>query len=368
MKILVTGSDGFVGKNLCLAISERNELQCLPINRSSSEQELRDAISEADVIVHLAGVNRPLDPKEFSEVNADFTQRLCELIVQSSRKLPLVITSSIQAASNNPYGLSKKAAEDAVLAYGLETGSPVRVYRLPNVFGKWCKPNYNSVVATFCHNIANDLPISISDRDVVLSLVHVDDLVAELLFFAECFGSEVGFFDINPVYQATVGEIADQVYSFSHVRENLITEPVGAGFTRALYSTYISYLPSDKFSYSVKKYSDPRGTFVEMLKTKDSGQFSYFSAYPGITRGGHYHHSKTEKFLVIRGKALFKFRHVLTDETYSIVTCGEVPIIVETIPGWAHDITNTGDEEMIVMLWANEIFDRNKPDTIAAGL
>ena len=365
MKLLLTGADGFIGKNLRVAIAEKG-WECLAITRTSSEADLRAAIAEADAVLHLAGVNRPQDPAEFISGNTGFTEMLCTLLAESGRKLPLAITSSIQAERDNPYGLSKKAAEDAVLAYGLKVGAAARVYRLPNVFGKWCKPNYNSAVATFSHNIARGLPVQVNDPAAPLSLVYVDDVVAELLAFATEPGSASGQFPIAPVYQTTVGAVVEQIQAFQGVREHLVTEPVGTGLVRALYSTYVSYLPPKQFSYGVPKYGDPRGVFVEMLKTKDSGQFSFFTAHPGITRGGHYHHSKTEKFLVIKGRALFKFRQILTDETYSLETSGDEPVIVETIPGWAHDITNIGDDEMVVMLWANEIFDRAKPDTIAA--
>ena len=365
MKLLLTGADGFIGKNLRVAIAEKG-WECLAITRTSSEADLRAAIAEADAVLHLAGVNRPQDPAEFISGNTGFTEMLCTLLAESGRKLPLAITSSIQAERDNTYGLSKKAAEDAVLAYGLKVGAAARVYRLPNVFGKWCKPNYNSAVATFSHNIARGLPVQVNDPAAPLSLVYVDDVVAELLAFATEPGSASCQFPIAPVYQTTVGAVVEHIQAFQGVREHLVTEPVGTGLVRALYSTYVSYLPPEQFSYGVPKYGDPRGVFVEMLKTKDSGQFSFFTAHPGITRGGHYHHSKTEKFLVIKGRALFKFRQILTDETYSLETSGDEPVIVETIPGWAHDITNIGDDEMVVMLWANEIFDRAKPDTIAA--
>jgi UDP-2-acetamido-2,6-beta-L-arabino-hexul-4-ose reductase len=365
MKVLVTGADGFIGKNLRVAIGEKG-WHYLAITRASSEADLHAAINEADCVLHLAGVNRPQDLAEFASGNAGVTERLCALLAESGRKLPLAITSSIQAERDNPYGLSKKAAEDAVLAYGAKTGAAARVYRLPNVFGKWCKPNYNSAVATFCHNIARGLPVQVNDPAAALSLVYVDDVVSELLIFATEPGSESDQFPVSPVYQTTVGAMAEQIQAFQGVREHLVTEQVGTGLVRALYSTYVSFLPPEQFSYGVPKYDDPRGVFVEMLKTKDSGQFSFFTAHPGITRGGHYHHSKTEKFLVIKGRALFKFRQIMTDETYSLETSGDEPVIVETIPGWSHDITNIGDDEMVVMLWANEIFDRAKPDTVTA--
>jgi UDP-2-acetamido-2,6-beta-L-arabino-hexul-4-ose reductase len=236
------------------------------------------------------------------------------------------------------------------------------------VFGKWCKPNYNSAVATFCHNIANDLPIKINDGSAELTLVYVDDVVDEFIRVLKNKPAinDTGFCSVPIEYKTTVGELARQVEAFRDSRSSLISERVGTGFVRALYSTYMSYLSPDAFAYEVPKFGDPRGVFVEMLKTQDSGQFSFFTAHPGITRGGHYHHTKTEKFLVIKGRARFGFRHVLTDETYELFTSGEQPTIVETIPGWSHDITNVGKDEMVVMLWANEIFDRDRPDTIAS--
>ena len=240
------------------------------------------------------------------------------------------------------------------------------IYRLPNVFGKWCKPNYNSVVATFCHNIVNDLPITVNDSSAQLKLVYVDDVVNEFINRLSNIVPGLSNGVVEPVYSLTLGELAAQVEQFKACRSSLVVEHVGLGFIRALYATYVSYLPPNRFMYSLPKHGDERGVFVEMLKKKDSGQFSYFNAHPGVTRGGHYHHTKTEKFLVIKGSARFRFRHVLTNEVYAVDVNGEKPQIVETVPGWTHDITNTGNEEMMVMLWANEIFDRERPDTIAS--
>ena len=239
------------------------------------------------------------------------------------------------------------------------------VFRLPNVFGKWCRPNYNSVVATFCHNISRGLPITVNDPAAVLQLVYVDDVVRHFIALANGdAGSDTT--QIDPTYSITLGELTAQIEGFRDSRTNLATGAVGTGLTRALYATYVSYLAPDNFDYPLTAHTDPRGTFVEMLRTPDSGQFSYFTAHPGITRGGHYHHSKTEKFLVIQGKARFGFRHVLTNETFEIITTGGTPRVVETVPGWSHDVTNIGEDTLIVMLWANELFDRDRPDTIAA--
>ena len=366
MKILVTGSNGFIGKNLTLRLGELDRYEPLGFTREHSVIDLAKFVSQADVIVHLAGINRPNDIKEFSEGNVDLTNSLCKLIAGSGRNIPLIVASSIQADLDNPYGQSKRAAELAVESLAEATGNSVAIYRLPNVFGKWCRPNYNSVVATFCHNLAHDLPIQVNDAAVILKLVYVDDVVEE--FITSIDNPQAGLIrrTVAPVYEVTLGALANQIKAFKNSRDSLVSEAVGTGFVRALHSTYLSYLPSTKFSYEIPKYGDERGIFVEMLKTKDSGQFSFFIAHPGVTRGGHYHHTKTEKFLVIKGNARFGFRQILTNEFYEIFTSGDKPKIVETVPGWTHDITNIGSDEMVVMLWANEIFDRAHPDTVAA--
>ncbi len=364
MKVLITGADGFVARNLTLQLSERKDVEVLRYTREDSVNELAALVAKADFIFHLAGVNRPKQPQDF-EGNSDLTKLICEAVKASGRKLPVLYTSSIQAQRDNPYGVSKLAAEEALLALHAEHGSPIYLFRLPNVFGKWAKPNYNSAVATFCHNIARDLPIQINDPAAPVTLVYVDDVVARFIAVMDGAIVEGSFVSVTPEYSTTVGEIAGQLQAFRDSRGTLISERVGTGLTRALYSTYVSYLPKERFSYEVPKYGDPRGVFVEMLKTPDAGQFSYFTAHSGVTRGGHYHHSKTEKFLVIKGKACFRFRHMQTGEFYELCTQGEKPEIVETVPGWTHDITNVGDEEMVVMLWANEIFDRANPDTYA---
>lgn len=362
--IVITGADGFVGKNFSLRARELGHT-VLPIVRASTEADRAAALAAADIIFHLAGVNRPQTEEEFATGNTDTTRALCDALRASGRAVPVVLSSSTQAALDNAYGRSKKAAEDVVLDYGRDTGAPVHVFRLPNVFGKWCRPQYNSAVATFCHNIARGLPVHINDPAAALRLVYVDDVAERFLSIVANPATGKGQAEATPVYQTTVGELVDTLQSFAGMRESMITPAVGTGLMRALYSTYISYLPPERFAYTVPRHEDPRGTFVEMLKTRDSGQFSYFTAHPGITRGGHYHHSKTEKFLVIKGTARFGFRQVATGETYELVTRGGDAQIVETVPGWTHDITNIGDDEMIVMLWANEIFDRERPDTIA---
>lgn len=368
MQVLLPGADGFIGKNLRVALAETPGIGVLPITRGSSRQELFDAAARADAVIHLAGVNRPQDPVEFSVGNADFTACLCEALVASGRAIPVAFASSIQAERDNPYGRSKRQAEVHLAAYGERSGAPVTIYRLVNVFGKWSRPNYNSAVATFCHNIGRDLPIRIDDAGAQLRLVYVDDVLAKFRSFLADPGAGVRLAEVGPIYSTTVGELARQIEAFKSVRTSLVTERVGAGLVRALYATYVSFLPPGAFSYAVPKYGDARGVFVEMLKTPDCGQVSFFTAHPGVTRGGHYHHTKTEKFLVIKGQAHFKFRHMQTGETHELVTSGGKAEIVDTVPGWTHDITNIGQDEMVVMLWANEVFDRVRPDTHASPL
>lgn len=359
MKVLVTGAQGFIGKNLLIHLRERNaEVEVFV--KGDSIDSLQEKVSKVDFIFHLAGINRPQNEIEFNEGNADLTLALCQCIRATKKNIPVILTSSIQASLKNPYGQSKLKAEEHLQDLARETGNPVHIFRLPNVFGKWCRPNYNSAVATFCYNILNDLPVTINDPNAVINLVYIDDVISGFLNIMDGHS----FKEISPVYQITVGDLEKQIRSFKESKETLITERVGRDLTRALYSTYVSYFRPDQFNYPLIKHEDPRGMFVEMLKTKDSGQFSFFTAHKGITRGGHYHHSKTEKFLVIKGEARFGFRHIMTDEKFELFTSGSKPEIVDTIPGWTHDITNVGDEEMIVMLWANEIFDREKPDTI----
>lgn len=364
MKVLVTGANGFIGKNLLIHLSERVGIEILTFLKGESPQILAEKVAAVDFIFHLAGINRPQTETEFIEGNADLTRALCNAVQSSGRAIPILYTSSIQAERDNAYGSSKLMAEDALRAFKAATGTPTYIYRLPNVFGKWCRPNYNSAVATFCHNIAHDLPIQINDPKSEIQLVYVDDVVADFLRVMDKHPSSADYQEVQPVYSITVGDLAQRLHTFKDSRKSLVTEPVGVGLTRALYSTFITYFTPEQFSYPLIKHEDPRGVFVEMLKTHDSGQFSYFTAHPGITRGGHYHHTKTEKFLVIKGEARFRFRHIDTGATHECCTSAKSPEVVETIPGWSHDITNIGDEEMIVMLWANEIFDRQLPDTI----
>ncbi|MNJ18003.1 NAD dependent epimerase/dehydratase family protein [compost metagenome] len=366
MKVLVTGAQGFVGQNLVSHLSERKDVEVLSFTRETPLRDLPQLVSTVDFVFHLAGVNRPQSPEEFKVGNTDLTAELCKAIANSNRPVSVLYTSSSQAELENPYGESKRGAEEALIALAADAGARVFLFRLPNVFGKWARPNYNSAVATFCHNISRDLPIQVNDQKAKINLVYIDDVIEKFIAVMDGkVSTDTAFVEVEPVYSTTVGALVDQLQAFHESRASLVTEPVGAGFVRALYSTYVSYLPTERFTYEVPKYGDPRGVFVEMLKTPDSGQFSYFTAHPGITRGGHYHHSKTEKFLVIKGTACFRFRHIVSGEFFELFTSGDKPEIVETVPGWTHDVTNVGEDEMIVMLWANEIFDRERPDTFA---
>jgi UDP-2-acetamido-2,6-beta-L-arabino-hexul-4-ose reductase len=375
MKVLITGADGFIGKNLQLHLAERPDVQVVCFTRSHDLAQLPVMIQGVDFVFHLAGVNRPMDPIEFVLGNTDLTQVLCRVVATvaetTGKKVPIVYTSSTQAAYENAYGNSKRGAEDALFEVHRIYGVPVHVFRLPNVFGKWCKPNYNSVVATFCYNIARNLPIKVNDANAALTLVYIDDVIErfiQIMDDALPMTGNKGFATVQPQYISTVGELARLIRSFMDSRTTLMIERVGSGLVRALYATYVSYLPAESFAYTIPRYADQRGVFVEMLKTPDCGQFSYFTMRSGSTRGGHYHHTKTEKFLVIKGEARFKFRHMYTLEEFELVVNGDFPTIIETVPGWTHDITNTGGDEMVVMLWANEVFDRVNPDTYACTL
>ncbi len=369
MKILITGTNGFIAKNLMVRLGELPNYEVLNFSREQDLANLELLVNESDFIFHLAGTNRPANISEFQVGNVDFTKKLCEFVLAAKKLIPIVLSSSTQAELQNPYGISKRQAEDTLISFYEKYANPIYIFRLPNVFGKWAKPNYNSAVATFCNNIAHNLPIVINDHTAKLTLVYIDDVIDSFIKLLSDGPENKNTYQTVPtVYETTVGELASTVNMFKEIPQTGSIMPVGCGLTRALYSTYLSYLPENKFSYSLIQHKDSRGIFVEMLKTKDSGQFSFFTAHPGITRGGHYHHSKTEKFLIIQGKAQFRFRHILSNQYYETNVDDTESTIVETIPGWTHDITNTGKDTLIVMLWANEVFDSKRPDTIACRI
>ncbi len=362
MRILVTGADGFIGKNLRVVLGERGH-ELLAFTRASSTNALPDLVAGADAVIHLAGANRPPSPDGFLIDNTDLAGHLAAALTQCRGK-PVAFASSTQAMLDNPYGASKRAAEEA-LAKALPASS-VAIFRLPNVFGKWSRPFYNSAVATFCHQAARGEPLSINNPASPLSLVYVDDVVASLIAAVEAPLPGLSFPDMTPVYHSSVGEVAGLIESMAKSRPALGVGETGNGLARALYATLLASLPHDSFSYPVPTYGDERGKFVEVIKTPSAGQVSFFTQVPGVERGGHYHHSKSEKFLVVKGRARFRFRHLITKELVEVDASADAPTVVDTIPGWTHDVTNLTNEEMIVLVWASEVFDRARPDTVAA--
>lgn len=365
MNVLVTGAAGFIGKNLTLRLRELG-FGVNAFDRSTPEADLVSLLQQSDAVVHLAGVNRTNDAQDFTVHNVDLTAVLCGALEALDHPIPLVHSSSIQAVNDTDYGRSKRQAEQRVELYGANTGAPALVSRLPNVFGKWCRPHYNSVVATFCHDVARDLPIEIHDPGAKVRLIHVDDVISHWITWLQNPRSEIAVATPGPEYEISVEELAAKIRSYRAVASTSVLPEVGSGLDRALYATYVSYLEPNSFSNSLQQHSDHRGAFVEFLKTEKCGQFSYFTAHPGITRGGHYHHTKTEKMLVVKGRAEFRFRHMITNETLAIETSEDRPVVVETVPGWTHDVTNIGDSELIAIVWANEAFDPDRPDTTAS--
>lgn len=364
MKILITGSKGFVGKNLIAELKNRQYFDILEYDIDSDISLLDDYTKKCDFIFHLAGVNRPKNAEEFMEVNFGFTNTLLDLLKKNENKSPIMISSSIQAEEDNDYGRSKKAGEELLLNYGRETGASVLIYRFPNIFGKWCRPNYNSVIATFCFNITNNLPITVRDPNIVLNLVYIDDVVDELIKALRGLENRIGFFcKVSTEHFISLGEIVEILYSFKNSRLNLSVPELNNDFIRKLYGTYISYLPKNEFNYPLKMNSDERGSFTEIIRTIDRGQFSVNVVKPGMKKGNHWHHSKNEKFLVVCGKGLIQFRDINSDEIINYYVSGDKMEVVDIPPGYIHTITNIGDIDLITFMWASEIFNQDKADT-----
>ena len=360
MKILVTGANGFIGKNVCVHLKELGH-EFLPYDLNS-ERPLEELVQVCDFVMHLAGVNRPTSEEEFVSGNVDFTNHLLSLLEETGKKIPVLLSSSIQAERDNPYGKSKKEAEVAVFRYGEKTGSNVYVYRLENAFGKWCRPNYNSVIATFCHNIARDLPIDIHDETAEITFVYIDDIVKGFLSCLNTEGSK-DVLHIKPTYTIAIGEVAKLLSKFKETRKNLSLPDLENGFEKKLYSTYLSYLPEDQFSYLLNSHKDPRGSFTEFIRTENKGQVSINIQHPGIVKGNHYHHTKNEKFIVVHGEGVIRFRK-LGEETIIEYPISANKLEVVDIPvGYTHDIINTGKTDMVTIMWANEVFDEDNPDT-----
>ena len=364
MKILVTGAKGFIGKNLIAELRNRKYDDIFEFDRDTDPSLLDEYCKEARFVFHLAGVNRPKEQSEFMEGNFGFTSDLLDSLKKHNNTCPVMISSSIQAELDNPYGESKKAGEDLLFSYGKETGAKVLVYRFPNVFGKWCRPNYNSAVATFCHNIAHDLPIQVNDPSVVMNFVYIDDVVNQLINALEGKESKMGSFcEVPVVHTITLGEIVDLIHSFKKSREDRSVPNMSNAFTKKLYSTYLSYLPEDKFSYDLKMNVDQRGSFTEFIRTPERGQVSVNISKPGITKGNHWHHTKNEKFLVVSGKGVIRFRKIDSDEVLEYFVSSDIMEVVDIPTGYTHNIENLGDSDMVTIMWANEPFDPEKPDT-----
>lgn len=364
MKILITGSKGFVGRNLISELRNRGYSELLEYDIDTGKEQLAAYCKECDFVFHLAGVNRPENTEEFMQGNFGFTSFLLNLLEKENNTAPVLITSSTQALLDNPYGKSKKAGEELLLDYSRRTGAKTLIYRLPNVFGKWCRPNYNSAVATFCHNRAHDLPITINDPNVMLNLVYIDDVTEEFISAIEGSEHRDGEYCFVPfTYTVRLGDIADKIESFREMRKNLSVPDLSDTFEKKLYSTYLSYLPKDEFAYPLKMNVDERGSFTEIIRTSDRGQFSVNISKPGITKGNHWHHTKNEKFVVVSGKALIQFRKIGTEEVIDYHVSGENIRVVDIPPGYTHNIINEGDTDLITFMWANEAFDPNKPDT-----
>jgi UDP-2-acetamido-2,6-beta-L-arabino-hexul-4-ose reductase len=364
MKILVTGAQGFIAKNLIAELQNQNYNEILEYSRDTETSLLNEYCKVADFVFHLAGVNRPQDQSEFMDGNYGFTSTLLETLKKHQNTCPIMISSSIQAELDNPYGISKKAGEDLIFEYGKVTGAKVLVYRFPNVFGKWARPNYNSAIATFCHNVAHDLPINVNDPSVLMNLVYIDDVVVELINALSGNENKVGdSCEVQVVHTITLGEIVELIYSFKKSREDRTIPNMSNSFTKKLYSTYLSYLPTNQFSYDLKMNVDHRGSFTEFIKSPERGQVSVNISKPGITKGNHWHHTKNEKFLVVTGKGVIRFRKIDSDEVIEYFVSGDKLEVVDIPTGYTHNIENLGDTDMVTIMWANEYFDPKKPDT-----
>lgn len=396
MNILVTGSNGFIGRNLSVWLQRLPDVQVLEFDQQHSLADLAERLAAVDLIYHLAGVNRPQSLEEFRAGNVDLTAQMCELLLNAGRATPIVLSSSIQAELDNPYGASKRQAEQVLADYAARSGAPVAIFRLSNVFGKWCRPNYNSVVATFCHNIARDLPISISDPSREVPLVHVDDVVQAFLEAGEAIGNQksevrsqrsspyrslitahrlpftgpptLSYYEARPIYTVTLGRLAELIRSFRASRQTLLAPDFGDPFVHKLYGTFLAYLEPDDFAYDLTQRTDPRGSLAEFIKSPGFGQIFVSRTKPGVTRGNHFHHSKTEKFLVLEGEAIIRFRHIQSSEVIEYAVRGEDYRVLDIPTGYTHSIENVGQGELVTLFWASEVFDAEQPDTQALAV
>jgi UDP-2-acetamido-2,6-beta-L-arabino-hexul-4-ose reductase len=363
MNILVTGSDGFIGRNLIAWLERAPDYRVLTFDQRNTPQDLDGPLAAADFVYHLAGVNRPQSEDEFHRGNVDLTIEVCDRLLALDKATPIVLSSSIQAALDNPYGISKRQAEDVVTRYAQVSGARCAIFRLKNVFGKWCRPNYNSVVATFCYNISHDLPVSISDPDRELELVYVDDVVQVFISEIRSQESRDSYKEVAPSYKVTVGRLAELIRSFRMSRQSLLAPNFADAFTHKLYGVYLSYLEPDDLAYNLTQRTDSRGSLAEFMKSEPVGQIFISRTKPGVTRGNHYHHTKAEKFLVVEGEAIIRFRHIRGGDVIEYRVCGEDFRVVDIPTGYTHAIENVGAGELVTLFWASEIFDPQQPDT-----
>ena len=363
MNILITGSRGFIGKNLTHRLKEQNLHSLKFYNRGDSLRELEDKIKWSDSIIHLAGENRPKTDKEFVTSNVDLTRTICNFLIKNELKTKIIYSSSTKANEESQYGRSKRDAEEILVDLSKKNLNPVKIFRFPGIFGKWCKPNYNSVVATFCHKVSRNEEIVINNNNE-LTLCYIDNACKQIIKALDDKTNNI-FLKVKNTHKIKLNALAKMIKNFSKDRQNLIIpRKVGSGLEKYLYSTFLSYIPKESFTYKIKQNLDQRGNFVEFLKSEIGGQVSFLTARPGITRGEHYHHTKVEKFLILQGKALFGFKNIAHDDEFEIKVDSKNPEVVETIPGWAHYIKNIGDDELIAIIWSNEIFSSEEPDTI----
>ncbi len=367
---LITGANGFMGKNMLAALRKQEDIEVLTFNRDDDPALLQKHLEKADIVYHFAGVNRPENNEQFELVNAGLTKTMADSLEDMAKKPVIVLASSVQAMLDNPYGKSKKQAEDILIRYAEKTGGQIRIYRLPNVFGKWCRPNYNSVVATFCHNIYHGLDIFISDENKELELVYIDDVITEfvkILAQPESYKAMV-YGEIIPKYKITLGELAKKIYELRDIRSSLTIPDMNDSLNRRLYATYLSYLDKKDFSYPLDMKTDRRGWLAELIKSRYFGQIFVSKTHAGVIRGNHFHNSKVEKFCVIQGEAVVKFRHILNNEIFNYPVSGDKIEVIDIPPGYTHSIENTGTTELIVLFWANEIFSPSFPDTFSVNV
>jgi len=364
-KALVTGSGGFIGKNLIEGLRRCGDVEIKTFDIEDDIDRLSAHLKEADIVFHLAGVNRPEKVEEFERGNAGLTRTIVDMLEKAKRNITIVLSSSIQATLDNPYGVSKKNAENILIEYSKKSDAKVYIYRFPNVFGKWCRPNYNSVVATFCHNITHELDITISDVNKEIELVYIDEVIDEFLGLLSDENADRGkyYYNIKRTFRITLGELSEKIYQLRGMRKSLVVPDLSDNLMKCLYATYLSYLDKDDFSYKLDTKTDQRGGLVELIKSDHFGQIFVSTSHKGIIRGNHYHNTKVEKFCVLKGKAVIRFRHIFGDEVLSYHVSGENIEVVDIPPGYTHSIENLGDDEMIVLFWANQIFDPEKPDT-----